>query len=203
MLTLYYSPGACSINPHIALRESGLDYRLVRVDLRAKTYEGGGDYLEVNPKGYVPALRLDDGQVLTENVVIVQYIADLAPSARLAPPVGTMERLRLAEMLTFIATELHKGMGPFSNPKANDELKSAVRERVLQRWGYLSRAIGEQRFLFGENFTVADSYAFYVLRSWKHVLRQDPPTKELAAYYERLTDRSSVQHALEVEGLKP
>ncbi len=135
MLTLYYAPGACSINPHIALREAGLPFQLVKVDLRAKTIEGGGSYLEVNPKGYVPALRLEDGQVLTENAVMAQYIADLAPAAKLAPPVGTMERLRLAEALVFIATELHKGMSPFYNPNATDELKASLKERLLLRWG--------------------------------------------------------------------
>lgn len=200
MLTLFHTPGACSINPHIALREAGLPFQLVKVDLRAKTYEGGGDYLAINPKGYVPALRLESGEVLTENVVMVQYIADLAPAAKLAPPVGTMERLRLAEALVFISTELHKGMSPFYNPLVTGELKASLLQRLGLRWAYLEQCVGDKRYLFGEGFTVADSYAFYVLRAWQRVHKQEVGPG-LAAYYARLLDRPSVQQALAAEGL--
>lgn len=202
MTTLYYTPGACSINPHIALREAGIPFDLVKVDLRAKTAGAeGGNYLDVNPKGYVPALRLESGDVLTENAVMVQYIADLKPESKLAPAPGTMARVRLAEMLTFIATELHKGIGPFYNPAASDEFKAATKARLGVRWAYLSDALGDKTWLFGDDFTVADSYAFYVLRSWKHVVKADFATPTLAAYYERLAARPAIAKALEVEGL--
>lgn len=200
MFQLYYTPGACSINPHIVLRETGLPFSLVKVDLRAKTVDGGS-YLDVNPKGYVPALRTEGGDVLTENAVMVQYLADLVPEKKLAPARGTIERLRLEEALVFLATELHNGMSPFYNPNASDALKASLKERLTLRLEYLSRCIGEKPFLFGADFTVADSYAFYVLRSWKHVLKAEFPTPVLAAYYERLAQRPSVAAALEAEGL--
>jgi glutathione S-transferase len=200
MLTLFHTPGACSINPHIALREAGLPFELVKVDLRAKTYEGGGDYLAINPKGYVPALRLESGDVLTENVVMTQYIADLVPEKKLAPPVGTIERLRLAEALVFISTELHKGMSPFYNPLVTGELKASLAQRLGLRWAYLEKCVGEKRYLFGDGFTIADGYALYVLRAWQRVHKQEI-TPGLAAYYARLLDRPSVQQALEAEGL--
>ena len=209
MTTLYYSPGACSINPHIVLREAGIPFDLVKVDLRAKTVSAssasgeaeGSNFLDVNPKGYVPALRLESGDVLTENAVMVQYIADLKPESKLAPALGTMARVRLAEMLTFLGTELHKGIGPFYNPAANDEFKTAIKARLGVRWAYLSDALGDKTWLFGDDFTVADSYAFYVLRSWKHVVKADFATPTLAAYYERLAARPTIAKALEVEGL--
>ena len=209
MTTLYYTPGACSINPHIVLREAGIPFDLVKVDLRAKTVPAGSasgeaeasNFLDVNPKGYVPALRLDSGDVLTENAVMVQYIADLKPESKLVPAHGTMARVRLAEMLTFISTELHKGMSPFYNPAANDEFKTAIKARLGVRWAYLSDALGDKMWLFGDDFTVADSYAFYVLRSWKHVVKADFATPTLAAYYERLATRPTIAKALEVEGL--
>lgn len=200
-MKLYYTPGACSINPHITLRELGLPFDLVKVDLRAKTYEGGGNYLDVNPKGYVPALVLDDGQVLTENAIMVQYLADLVASPKLAPEAGSMDRVRAAELLVFIATELHKGMGPFYNPKASDELKAALKERLLLRWAYLEKALGTKPYLLGDEFSIVDSYAFYVLRAWQHTLGVALPSPTLTAYYQRLASRPSVQKALEAEGL--
>lgn len=200
MLTLFHTPGACSINPHIALREAALPFELVQVDLRHKTYEGGGDYLAINPKGYVPALKLDSGEVLTENIVMVQYIADLVPEKRLAPPHGTMARLRLGEALAFISTELHKGMSPFYNPLVTGEVREALLSRLAVRWAYLEKCVEGRRYFFGEDFTVADTYAFYVLRSWQRVHRQELGAG-LAAYYARLLERPSVQAALAAEGL--
>ncbi len=199
-MKLYYTPGACSINPHIALREAGIPFELVKVDLRAKQIEGGS-FLDVNPKGYVPALRIESGDVLTENLVMAQYIADLKPESKLAPANGTMARIRLAEMLTFISTELHKGISPFYNPAANDEFKASITGRLGVRWAYLSDALGDKTWLFGDDFTIADSYAFYVLRSWKHVVKAEFATPTLAAYYERLAARPTVAAALEAEGL--
>lgn len=199
-MKLYYTPGACSINPHIALIEIGANFELVKVDLRAKQIEGGS-FLDINPKGYVPALRLESGDVLTENAVMVQYIADLKPESKLAPANGTMARIRLAEMLTFISTELHKGIGPFYNPAATDEFKAAIKSRLDLRWAYLSSALGDKTWLFGDDFTIADSYAFYVLRSWKYVVKADFPTPSLAAYYARLCARPSIIQALATEGL--
>lgn len=200
MYTLYFSPGACSINPQIVLREAKLPFELVKVDLRAKKLPDGGSYLDVNPKGYVPALRLPDGSVLTENVVMVQYLADQAPDAQLAPANGTLERLRLAELLVFITTELHKGMGPFYNPLASVELKASLAERLGLRWGYLETTLGEKPFLVGDRFGLADAYAFYVMRAWQRVHKQTLPAK-LEAYYARLAERPSVKASLEAEGL--
>lgn len=200
MYTLYFTPGACSINPQIVLREAGLPFELVKVDLRSKKTADGSDYLAVNPKGYVPALRLPDGNVLTENVVMVQYLADLAPQAKLAPPVGGFERLRLAELLVFISTEIHKGMGPFYNPLTTPELKASLAERLGLRWAYLATTLGEKPYLLGDDFTVADSYAFYVMRAWWRAHKQSLPSA-LEAYYGRLAQRPSIVASLEAEGL--
>lgn len=200
MYTLYFTPGACSINPHIVLRELGLPFELVKVDLRAKKLPDGGSYLDVNPKGYVPALRIPSGDVLTENAVMVQYLADLALEKKLAPAHGTIERLRLAEMVVFISTELHKGMGPFYNPLASAELKAALSERLNLRWAFLETSLGSKTFLFGEDFSVADSYAFYVMRAWQRV-HERTLSPGLTAYYQRLAARPSVKASLEAEGL--
>jgi glutathione S-transferase len=201
MHTLYFTPGACSINPHIVLRELGIPFELVQVDLRTKKTADGGDFRAVSPKGYVPALRLPDGQVLTENAVMVQYLADLAPEKHLAPAPGSFERLRLAETLVFIATELHKGMSPLYNPAAGPEFRAALFERLDLRWRHLASALGEQPYLLGD-FSVADAYAFYVMRAWQRVHGQRLPPA-LVAYYARLSARPSVKAALEAEGLAP
>ncbi len=164
-MKLYFSPGACSLSPHIALREAGLPFELERVDLRAKKTASGEDYLGINAKGYVPALLLDSGELITEGAVIVQYIADARPERGLAAPAGTPERRRLQEWLHFIATELHKGFGPINNPKAGPELKEALQSRLFSRFAFLAKSLEGKRFLVGDQFTVADGYAFYVLRS--------------------------------------
>jgi glutathione S-transferase len=202
-LTLYYTPGACSLSPHIALREADLVFQLARIDLKNKKLADGGDWLAINPKGYVPALRLPDGQVLTEGAIIVQYIADLRPDARLIPPAGTMERYRMQETLHFIATELHKGMSPLYSSIANEEFKAHVRERIGKRFATLAEALRDRPFLGGERFSVADGYAFYVARSWKTVMKQDLARwPELVDYYQRIAARPAVAAALEVEGIK-
>lgn len=200
MLTLYYFPGACSLNPHVALREAGLPFSLAKVDLASKKCEDGSDYLAVNPKGYVPALRLESGEVLTENVVIVEHIADRVPERRLAPPRGTPERTKLTELLVFISTELHKGMSPFYNPKVTAEVRSALIGGLTPRWAFLETCVNGKPYISGEDFTVADAYAFYVLRSWQRVFGQTV-SPILAAYYGRLLERPAVKAALAAEGI--
>jgi glutathione S-transferase len=200
MMKLYYAPGACSLSPHIALREAGLPFEPVRVDfMRGKQLEGGGTLNDVNPKGYVPALVLDDGQLLTEGAVIVQYIADLAPFTNLAPPPGTFERVRLQELLNFIATELHKGTGPLYAKAAPEEYKQLVRDKVATRFQHLADVLGDKPFLLGDRFTIADGYALYAIRSWLRFKLPLPPV--LLAYQERLEARPAVHAALEAEGL--
>jgi glutathione S-transferase len=162
-LKLCYTPGACSLSPHIALREAGLPSRLVKVDLAAKKLADGGDFFAINRKGYVPALSLDDGQVLTE------YIVDLAPDARLAPKPGTFARVRLNEWLHFIATELHKGFGPINNPKAGPELKQFFRQRLDSRFQILASALEGREYLDGSSFSIADGYAYYTLRNLRRL----------------------------------
>jgi glutathione S-transferase len=201
-MKLYFSPGSCSLSPHIALREAGVPFDLERVDLRAKTTSGGEDYVAINPKGYVPAVLLDDGELLTEGAIIVQYIADQRPDRRLAPPQGTPERRRLQEWLHFIATELHKGFGPINNPKAGAELKEALQARLISRFAFLAKGLEGRRHLVGDTFTVADGYAYYVLRSLRKL---DPEalgrTPALGAYFDSISSRPAVQAALEAEGL--
>jgi len=202
--TLYYAPNTCGLVPHIALREAGLPFELARVDLRNKKLADGGDWLAINPKGYVPALRLPHGDILTEGAVMVQYIADQAPESGLAPPNGSMARVRLQEQLHFIATELHKGMSPLYNPLAGDAFKRSLKERVAGRFATLAATLGDKPYLFGEQFTVADGYAFYVQRAWQHPHEESLerwPT--LQAYYRRIADRPAVAAALAAEGLQP
>ncbi|WP_437757439.1 glutathione transferase GstA [Sorangium sp. So ce1389] len=201
-MKLYYTPGACSLSPHIALRESGLSFDLQQVDLKAKKLKDGGDFLAVNPKGYVPALALDSGEVLTEGAIIVQYIADKVPSSRLAPQAGTLERLRLQEWLHFIATELHKGFGPINHPKSTDDVKQAFRERLEARFAILAKGVEGKSFLLGDTFTVADGYAYYTLRNLRRLdeqaLERSPGLK---SYFERVGERPAVKAALAAEGL--
>lgn len=204
-MKLYLVPGVCSLSPHIVLREAGLPFTLERVDLKNnKRTSGGEDYWAVNPKGYVPALRLDDGAVLTEGAAILQYLADQVPEKQLAPAFGTLERYRLIEWLHFIATELHKGMSVFYQPLASEELRAVMRGRLAQRFEHLARAVEPGPWLFGQTFTVADAAAFYVLRAYQHVVKVDLATAPaLKAYYARLVARPSVAAALAAEELTP
>jgi len=202
--TLYWAPHTCSLSPHIVLREAELPFELVRVELRAKKLADGGDWLAINPKGYVPALRTPEGDILTEGAVMVQYLADRAPDKNLAPVYGSMERFRLMEWLHFIATELHKGMSPLYNPLAGDDFKKALKEqRLLGRWTTLAEGIGDKPYLTGD-FTIADAYAYYVLRAWQHAQKESIERwPVLQAYYERIGARPHVKAALEAEGAKP
>jgi glutathione S-transferase len=203
MLKLYYAPYACSLSPHVALREAGIPFDLVRVDFaRGKTLPDGSTFASVNPKGYVPALVLDDGQVLTEGAVMVQYIADLKPESHLAPKQGSFERVRLQEWLNFIATELHKGLGPLFAATANDEYKKVVRDKVASRLAFVAKSLEGKPYLLGDTFSVADGYVLYVLRAWQRVTKEDVPDG-LGAYLARLQARPAVKAALEAEGLSP
>ena len=200
-MKLYYSPGACSLSPHIALREAGLDFELVRVDLAAKKTATNADYLAINPKGYVPALQLDDGQVITEGPAIVQYVADCAPGKGLAPAAGSLERVRLQEWLTFIGTELHKSFGAFFNPKTPDDWKTFVRDLLGKRLGYIARQLEGRDFLMGSQFSVADCYLYTVL-NWTPYANVDlAQWPVFAAYQARISARPAVQAALKAEGL--
>lgn len=201
MLKLYYTPGACSIVPHVTLREAGIPFELERVDLMRKKLPDGGDFTAVNPKGYVPALRLEDGMVLTEVGAVVQYIADLKPESGLAAAPGTVERARLQEWLNFIATELHKGIGALFLPKLTDELKEVIKDRAAARLAFLATNLEGKRWLLGERFTVADAYAFYAMRSFTRFGKRDLP-EALAPYYERIAARPAVLETLAAEGLQ-
>jgi glutathione S-transferase len=199
-MKLYWSPNACSLSPHIVLREAGLPFEMERVDLRANRTASGGDFRAINPKGYVPALQLDDGEILTEGAVIVQYLADLAPDAKLAPPAGTMARVRLQEWLHFIGTELHKGMSPLYNPLASAEFKQSLRERLAARFGFLAGALADGRaYLTGDSFSIADAYAFYTLRAWRRNVAEELPAPALQAYFDRIAARPAVRAALQAE----
>jgi len=202
MMKLFYAPGACSLSPHIALREAGLPFELVRVDfLRGKALAGGGTLADVNPNGYVPALRLDDGNLLTEGVAIAQYIADVSPFSNLAPPLGTFERVRLWELLNFIATELHKGMSPLYAKTAGAEYQQSVRDKLAARFAHLATILGDRPFLTGDRFTIADGYALYTIRAAQRL--KLPLPGALLDYQLRIEARPAVRDALEAEGLRP
>ena len=200
-MKLYYSPGACSLSPHIVAREAGIAVDLKKVDLKTKTLAEGGAYTAVNGKGYVPALGLDDGTLLTEGPAIVQYLADQKPETGLAPKAGTMERLRLQEWLNFISTELHKAMGTFFNPKVPEDWKAAVTERLGVRLDYLAKELAGKQYLMGDKFSVADAYLFTVM-NWAPMVKFDlsrwPAVTE---YQKRVGQRPKVQEALKAEGL--
>ena len=201
-MTLYYSPGACSLSPHIVAREAGIALDLKKVDLKTKTLaDGGASYTAVNAKGYVPALGLDDGSVLTEGPAIVQYLADQKPESGLAPKTGSMERLRLQEWLNFISTELHKAMGTFFNPKATAEWKAAVTERLGVRLDYLAKQLTGKQYLMGDKFSVADAYLFTIM-NWAPIVKFDLSRwPAIGEYQKRVGLRPKVQEALKAEGL--
>ena len=199
-MNLYYAPGACSLAPHIVMREAGIPVDLKKVDLKAKQFEGG-DYKTVNGKGYVPAVKLEDGSVLTEAPVIMQYLADQKPDAGLAPKSGTTERYRLQEWLNFITSELHKGMGNFFNPALTEEWRKAVTDRLVLRFDWLSKQLEGKKFLMGDKFTVADAYLFTIL-NWAGPSKFDMSKwPVLQDYHKRVGARPKVQEALKAEGL--
>lgn len=200
-MKLYYSPGACSLSPHIVLIEGGFAFEREKVDLASKKTETGADYYTVNPNGYVPALLLDDGQVLTEGPAIVQYLADRVPEKRLAPPAGTMERYRLMEWLNFISSELHKSFGVLFHPEAPEVWKGVVKAQLTRRLDYASQRITGKTWLLGEDFSVADAYLFTVV-SWGQYVDLDlAPWPTLTGYQGRVAARPAVAAALKAEGL--
>jgi glutathione S-transferase len=200
-MKLYYSPGACSLSPHIALHEAGLQHELVKVDLRAKKLENGDDYLKVNPKGQVPALMLDNGELVTEGPVIVQMIADKAAAKNLAPAANSPERYKLQEWLTYINGELHKNIGPMFNPALSDDAKGVFKDRALGKFKYVDSQLAGKDYLMGKQFTVADGYLFVML-AWADRMKFDVSgLSNLKAYQARVAARPGVQSALKMEGL--
>ena len=200
-MKLYFAPGACSLSPHIVLREAGLAFDLEQVDNREKKTKTGKDYWTVNPKGQVPALQLDSGEMLTEGPVIVQYLADQKPGAGLAPPAGTIERYRVQEWLNFITSELHKSFGPIFRPTTPDAYKAISRENIGKRFDWLDKQLAGRQYLMGDKFTVADAYLFTVLRWTGRVEIDVAKWPNLKAYMDRVAARPKVQEALKAEGL--
>jgi glutathione S-transferase len=198
-MKLYYSPGACSLSPHIALHEAGLQHELVKVDLRAKKLENGDDYLKVNPKGQVPALMLDNGDLVTEGPVIVQMIADKAAAKNLAPAAHSPERYKLQEWLAYINGELHKNIGPLFNPALSDDAKGVFKDRAMGKFRYVDGQLAGKDYLMGRQFTVADGYLFVML-AWADRLNFDlSGLSNLKAYQARVAARPAVQAALKME----
>jgi glutathione S-transferase len=202
-MKLYYSPGACSLAPHIALREADRTFELERVDLRSHRTAGGADFHTINPKGYVPALQLDgpDSALLTENAAILQYIGDLVPNTGLVPPNGTFARYHLQEWLSFVGGELHKQFGPLFHPDTPALTEERARSKIKKRLGYVAGVLKKQSFVMGERFTVADAYLFAVMR-WTERFEIDLHDRPiLGDYFQRVNQRPSVQAALGAEGL--
>jgi glutathione S-transferase len=200
-MKLYFSPGACSLSPHIVLREAGLDFSLQRVDHKTKTIETPGDFYKINSKGYVPALELDNGQILTEGPAIVQYLADLKPASQLAPPNGTLERSRLQEWLNYVSSEIHKGYSPLFNKTLPAEQRAAAIESLTKRLDWTAQQLEGKQFLIGDHFTVADAYLFAVLR-WSPFTGIDLSRwSTLKTYVDRIAARPKVNEAMVAEGI--
>jgi glutathione S-transferase len=200
-MKLYYSPGACSLSPHIAFREAGLPVTLVKASTKTHQLDDGTDYYTINPKGYVPLLELDNGERLSEGPAIVQYLADQNPASGLAPPAGTLARYRLQEWLNFITAEIHKQFGPMFVPTTPVEFKEILKEKLGKRFDWLSGELKGKDYLMGTQFTVADAYLFTVLR-WSGFVGIDlAKWPVLAAYEARVAARPKVQEALAAEGL--
>lgn len=200
-MKLYYSPGACSLASHIALYETGLPFEIDRLIKTTKMTIGGENFMQVNPKGYVPALRLEDGSVLTEGAAVLQYIADQKPDAGLAPEAGTMERYRLQEWLTFISSELHKSFSPFFIKDTTEETKVNLRNLLTKRLSYVETQLVNKPYLMGDHFTVADAYLFVVVGWSNHVGFDLSPFPRINDYLVRIAARPAVQAAMKAEGL--
>lgn len=200
-MKLYYSPAACSLASHIALREVGQPFDLVLASTKSHKLQDGTDFHTINPKGYVPVLELDNGERLSEGPAILQYIADQAPEQQLAPPHGSMARYRLQEWLNFIATELHKGFAPLFNAAMPVEAKQLARTKLLERLAWVDQQLGGKTFLLGDHFSVADAYLFTVATWGKYVKLDIAPLANLSAFVARVASRPAVQQALKAEGL--
>lgn len=200
-MKLYYSPGACSLSPHIALIESGLAFEIVKTPTKTHQLPDGSDYYRINPLGYVPLLELDDGTRLTEGPAIVQYIADQVPDKNLAPANGTVARAQMQSLLNFISTELHQNFSPLFNPATPAEYKSMVTKKLLSRFAWVDEQLAGKTYLMGDAFSVADPYLFNV-SNWAPLVRVDlAGFTHLAAFRERIAARPSVQSAMKAEGL--
>ena len=200
-MKLYFAPGACSLSPHIVLRETGSTFDLEQVDNREKKTKSGQDYWGINPKGQVPVLELDNGERLTEGPVIVQYIADQKPGSGLAPAVGTMERYRVQEWLNFVTSELHKSFGPIFRPTTPDAYKAISKENLGKRFDWVDAQLAGRQYLMGDKFTIADAYLFTVLRWASRVDIDLAKWPNLKAYVDRVAARPKVHEALKAEGL--
>lgn len=200
-MKLYFAPGACSLSPHIVLRELGIKFEAVKVDTKTHKTADGGDFYAINPKGYVPVLELDNGQRLTEGPAIVQYLADLKPEAKLAPANGTFERSRLQEWLNFITSELHKSFSPLFSDAMPEAAKNLFKEKIVQRLRFVEATLAKQDYLLGSQFSVADAYLFTVTRWTQFVGIDLAPLPVIAKYLARIENRASVKTALEAESL--
>jgi len=200
MVTLYYSPGACSQAPHILMHEIGIEHDAVRVHLKSHTLNDGSSYLAINPKGSVPAILIENGDVLTENAVILQYLADRADAVQVLPPLGDFRRYRVLEMVNFITTELHKSFSPLFSADAGDEVKAFFRNKVANRLDYIDARLGSGPFLFGDELTLPDPYLF-VISGWTEALFGLEQWPNIAAFRERMLERPWVRHVLRFEGL--
>jgi len=200
-MKLYYAPAACSLSPHIVARELGIDIDLEKIDNRTKRTASGADYLTINPKGYVPAIELDDGQVLTEGPALVQYLADQKPEAGLVPPAGTMERYRMQEMLGYINSELHKTYSPLFNDATPQETRNERLAYLKKRYAVLNDRLANRPYLFGDQLTVADAYLFVVTR-WANFVKLDlSGFPNVLAFQQRVAARPAVKAAMKAEGL--
>jgi glutathione S-transferase len=201
-MKLYFSPGACSLSPHIVLREAGIPFELQRVDLQAKKLKPSeGDFWKINPKGQVPTLELDSGEVLTEGPAIVQYLADQKPASGLAPANGTLPRYHLQEWLNFVTSELHKVFSPLFRATTPEEFAKITRDNLANRFAFLDRHLADRQYLMGSAFTVADAYCFTIVNWTKFKAIDLSPWPKLGAYMERVAGRPKVQEALKAEGL--
>ena len=198
-MKLYYSPGACSLSPHIVLQESGLPYEAIAAPTKTHQLADGTDYYTINPLGYVPLLVLDDGRTLREGAVIVQYVADQVPDKKLIPPAGSFERYQVQEWLNFIGTELHKGFSPFFGGAASDEYKAAMKERLLKRLAFVNEQLAGRDYLMGAQFSVADAYLFTITNWAPHVGMDLSHLQNLVACRQRIAARPAVVAAMQAE----
>lgn len=199
-MKLYFSPGACSLAPHIVIKELGLNAELIKVDLRTKQFMGG-DFLQVNPKGQVPILEVKPGFSLTECGALIQFLSDQSPQKNLMPDVGTEDRYKCLEWINYLATEIHKGFGPLWNPASNEETKTMARQNLMKRFEYLNTKILPNSYLMGGQYTVADAYLFTLL-GWTKLVKMDlSEFTNLQSYVGRIAQRPAVQSALKAEGL--
>jgi glutathione S-transferase len=200
-MKLYYMPGACSLSPHIVAREAGIEIQLVKVDGKTKRTEDGADFLAINPKGYVPTLQLDSGEVLTEGPAIVQYLADLKPASGLAPANGTLARYHLQEVLGYINSEIHKAYSPLFKPDTPEATRQERKEYLHKRYALLDAVLAKQTWLLGEQFTAADAYLFTVTNWARHVELDLSAFPAILAFQKRVVSRPAVEAAMDAEGL--